>query len=519
MLLAVEPGPHDTATLVRRVVNATSDLDKSDVNLLQRAVADARAALGPAGDLLSNNRGLKTYELLRDMERLVIDVDLAENAARDEDWTTFLSHHSGVLAQGLDDPLFEDRRREQRSAIVAAVRQLRGDLGDGAIQSVADQILSGRAVADLLPRQLPSEVAAKANHLLVFARDMHRSYELRGSRAIGTAAHASGLIARRTKTQRHLFFDVVDETGSIQVVVPATALCWDAALALRVRDAVRVQGQLDLLTPRHGARVLTLIANDLEQPTSVVPHAAAPPIYLARLANHFRAALTKAGYAEVETKLISSQWPSGGVEVLKVLYDGMGPGSFALAPSPAPQLIGHLIRLPVDRVFAVSRCITPTYRDPHVSTEASVVAAAASDVSLAEVLTFVHDVAVELQRSGSTAPLTNVAAQLALKELPWPPYRSAAGVQFPELQVFEPVEMPEATDRGAERLIARLCWPYAHEEPQFRDYVLAEGHSLVTRDEEGHAEPSLTVVTINIERLLTLLLNEHEGRRIPALAG
>lgn len=516
-LLAAEPGSHDFASLILAVIDGGSDITRHDENLLQQAVAAARRALGPASDLLSTNRGHRTYELIRDPTRLRIDIDDADLAVRESDWAAVLAKHRGTFMQGLYDHILDDHRTRQRRQIASAIRHLRPDLGDGLIQSVTDQVLAGRAAADILPEQRQA-VDADGRERLVLARDMQRSYELHGEQIQGTPAHISGLVLKQKKAGGFVFLDVMDGTGQVQVAVPEDTECWELGRELGAKESVRVHGHLAVFKPKHSAPVVTVVADQIDRVAATESRRAASSIYLARLANHFRAALSQAGYAEVETKLISSEWPSDGVEVLKILYDGMGPGAFALAPSPVPQLIQHLIELPVDRAFTVGRCITPTYRDPHVSSEAMVVSAVAADASIGDVLSFVHETAVELHRSGNTAPLTGVASRLARRDLTWPPYGSASGVETPELQLFEPVPLTELADPGAARQVARLCWPYFHEQPQFRDYVLAEGYSTLTRDEEDRPTPTLTVATINIERLLTLLLNEYEGRPIPALA-
>lgn len=426
----------------------------------------------------------------------------------------------GVSDNRIDKALAADREWQPKASRTAA--------------AFAFALLDSVSPTETMPRQqtpavtnIGLEIKGPArSEELVYARDCRRAYELEGKSVLGQPARIRGIITRRTKTKHKTFLDVADRTGdTIQLVIESSSPCWGVATTVGPRDTVLAHGALTVMHPKHDqSPVLSIAATDLskvrsaedeekaddpEVAGSVAPHRA---IYVARLANHFRQRLVAQAFSEVATKLISTDWPDDGVEVLRVTFEGFGAPIF-LSPSPVPQLIDSIIESPFNRIFSVGRCITPTYRDPHVSTEADVIAVVALDMHIRRVLEEVHKMAVELYRSGPTAPLRSVRTTVEVKSLEWPPSGLATAVSDPELQIFAPLDRNNSLS-GPGTELARLCWPRDDPQPQLRDCVLAEGYSQLAGE-----QATLTAAVINIERLLTLLIEERNIRRIPKLAG
>jgi len=350
-------------------------------------------------------------------------------------------------------------------------------------------------------------------------RDILRAVDLAGDEIIGTQVTLSGLVTRRVKQKRILFFDLADGSGTIQLMaVSAEESLWRRAQTFQVRSRIAIRGQLIRSSTGQLSVELTDIADHRSDSHEACEGELPAPteVYLARLEGHFRGEISAQGFTEISTRQISSSWPSDGVDVLRILYDGYGCEPFYLTPSPIPQLIRRLIDLPYERVFSVSRCFTPTYRDPHVSSEAVILAGAASDLSIVQVLELCNELALALYESDETAPVGQRREQLTVRpEVPWSEnHQVHTAVTSPEIQVFGYAEESSGAP-GVQ--IARLCWPYEGPDEYFQadyaEYILGEGYS-----EMAEEESSLTCFVLNIERLLALLLEGCNIRRIPALA-
>jgi hypothetical protein len=505
VLLVCEPRAHSIEDLVHMFVSVASDVDRHDRNLIQQAVTALRRALGPMQDLLVLTQD--GYKLERALGRLYIDVDVAAEHFREHRWSMAVAEHRGRLASGMEADFLGPHRQLQIEQVERSIAALVPGMAQAEVASYTNVVLAGQSIAGLLP-DVASPASIAGRDVLVFARDMHTAFMIHGLEVVNQPGRLSGLVTSRKKTRDRLFLQIEDGTGTIQLEIEATSAAWESALWITVRQRVHAEGHMIVMKPKRGDARLTLRAHAVERRENVT--ASRPTsVYLARLANHFRVALVNEGYNELATKLLSSEWPDDGVEVLKVLYSGMGPGAFALAPSPLPQLISALVSAPFERAFAVAPSITPTYRDPHVSTESLSVTLVALDVAIDLVLEFVHTVALGLYADGSTAPLAKVSDRLERLEGLWPPPSGATGVDRPELQLFS--SAPEGTH--VDSVIARLCWPYEHDDVQMRDYVLAEGYTRL-----AGGSTALTAATINIERLMALLLERHSDRIIPALA-
>lgn len=344
-----------------------------------------------------------------------------------------------------------------------------------------------------------------------------------GDAILGRPACFTGLITRRNKRKTTLFLDLVDGTGKIQALLPRgeSETLWEAAIGFSERSRVAITGRV---VRSATGQTSVEISSITEHPVSAGARGARrggslgadvaeerPPtaLYLARLENHFRHAIQEHGFTEVSMRLISASSPVGGVEPLRVIYDGYG-SAFFLAPSPVPQLVREIIDTPYDRLFSVSRCITQTYRDPHVSVESVILAGVASDLDITTVLALCHELAADLYQSDRTAPIRDLAGALSQSSLPWPPPVEYSVVDKPELQLFD--RTVDGDDSRSTRL-GRLCWPFeTSDEYLHAEYVLAEGYT-----ELSEGEPTLTGFVVNVERLLHMLLDGTDIRQIPTL--
>lgn len=347
-----------------------------------------------------------------------------------------------------------------------------------------------------------------------------RDLEISGGGLIaGRPVELHCIIVKRNKTRTSLFLDVQDETGVLQAVAQSDQFDehkWSAATSLRLGDAVIVRGETTT-----SFRSASVACSSIELVENIVPTAqrgrrtmgVGSPVsqaYVARLQRYIRLALEDAGYIEVATRLITSTPPPmPGLYPLKVVYDGFG-APFYITPSPVPQVIQALASTSYKRVFTVSRCFTQGYRDPVVSVESIIATAAARQTHIEALLLWLD----QTVRTLLLKPETKSARTIDWPETRTISYESfegtaSAAVDQPEIQLFTGLSAaPQISTLG------RLCWPRHPEmHSEFSEHVLAEGYTVGDR-----RSPAFSVATVNIDRLLTLLFEQAELRRIPALA-
>jgi len=102
---------------------------------------------------------------------------------------------------------------------------------------------------------------------------------------------------------------------------------------------------------------------------------------LSRLKNGASSVLAKSSFTEFESRVISTEWPAGGLEPLRVVYPGFGSPA-TLATSPLPQVMEFIETTSTARAFTFSRSFATTFRDRHSSTESVVLGARALDLDL-----------------------------------------------------------------------------------------------------------------------------------------
>lgn len=325
------------------------------------------------------------------------------------------------------------------------------------------------------------------------------------------------VVLSRNKQKRSVFLNLQDESGAVQAVVEKEKVhdsVWTAAINLRAGEAATIHGELT--TAFRGAQVrATAISPVLpEQPRvdrggRVGTGSPVSQVYAARLKRIVREYYQHADYAEIATRLISSiPPPSPGVYPLRVLYPGYG-APFYITPSPAPQLIDALTSTAYDQLFTVARCFTQVYRDPQVSVESVIVTSIKRKEGIQPLLVFADQMVRELLLRPETRtahksdwPNTQIVRLSRLGA------NTSAAVTCPEIQIFT----ESHSDVNASE-VGRLCWPLeAAGTAEFREYVLAEGYTAGLPD-----DPAFSIMSINVDRLLTLILEQADLRRIPAL--
>lgn len=328
------------------------------------------------------------------------------------------------------------------------------------------------------------------------------------------------ILIGRTRSKAALFLDIQDDTGQIQAVLAQSVDNldeWKAAVEYRVGNSLDIIGKTSGKYSAAIVEITRLSAISVGEPVaergrrSVGLGSPITQAYVARLQRIIRNAFEEDGYVEISTRMISSSAPpSPGLYPLRVLYDGFG-APFYIAPSPAPQLIQTLSSTSYDRVFTISRCFTQGYRDPVVSVESVIIVAATRGQSIRDRLlaadTLIRDLLLRPETRTSQAvswPTTRLLSFEAVDAT------SSAAVSSPEIQLFRGI-----AGGGGPTELGRLCWPRHPElRTQFSEYVIAEGYSV------GRADAvAFSVLTINVDRLLTLILEQADLRRIPSLVG
>lgn len=338
--------------------------------------------------------------------------------------------------------------------------------------------------------------------------------------SVETAATAllKCIVIKRNKQGRRLFIDVQDDTGATQLVVEQEHVApghWEFAVARRAGESIVVSVTRSAKFPSASALVTSIEAVTSPAPLlqrGMRSNGLASPVtqaYVARLQRHLRQSLEEESYIEVVTRLITSSKPAPGLYPLKVLYDGYG-APFYISPSPVPQLVQTLANTPYDKVFAVAKCFTQGYRDPIVSVESTIVTFAARRSTLEQGLRSADSLIRVLLKQAGALPGGSDAVP---PELPTRRSRlddsSSSAVTAPEIQIFAPPEPGLAISESG-----RLCWPTLREgHDSFREYVVAEGFCVGTA-----TSPAYSVITINVDKLISMLFEHVDLRRIPSLS-
>jgi len=196
-------------------------------------------------------------------------------------------------------------------------------------------------------------------------------------------AHIRGIVTERKNAGRAQFIEVLDVTGSIQVVFLADSFSdeedYKLCKKVRVGDVISVVGPF---APNNANRLSIFptkppefVGEDVAIPigqTDLPYRAAGAKMIQARIIKRLRQFLDKSGFVEIEPRYLSTSWAGYGLEPIKAVFPGFGLPIY-LNPSPLPQLFEVLISTGQRKIYAVGRCFSSSARDTRSSTEATVV--------------------------------------------------------------------------------------------------------------------------------------------------
>lgn len=337
--------------------------------------------------------------------------------------------------------------------------------------------------------------------LLLYARDVRSHHRLQP--LVEASARISGLVTRVGGHGRVRFISLRDATGSIQLIAERGKLGdadWETVKAVRAGQRITAVGGIGL--SRNGELSISLTeapisrSNDLGASLSQGEDDYArvgSQILAARLRNRATAFFRRQGFVEIEPALISASWRSPGLEPLLVQYQGFGAPAY-LAPSPASQLLDALVATGVNRVFAVSRCFTTTYRDEKSSAESSILVTKAFEMSMEEANELVREAVTEVLGDLETLPeeITPLLTDWTAKKKAWPPEPGSGEYGTPTIELYsDPVEQ-QGQDPTQIAEVSRVVWP--------PNRVIAE-----TASEVLEGELDVVTCTLHLERMVSLL--------------
>lgn len=325
------------------------------------------------------------------------------------------------------------------------------------------------------------------------ARVHHQLYP-----ATSLEARLRGRITRTNRRGGICFLTLLDVSESIQLVAERSSLSeasWEAVRCLARGSSVRVSGAVRETSNGTISVFLSDAPKLLRSPTAdslLSDHfdEVGAQLLLARLSGFAREFFLDNEFNEIEARLLSTAWPEGGLNPLRVHYPGFGRGSFYLAISPVPQLFRAQVATHQDRVFTVTRCFTSSYLD-HIAGVESVILSA-------QMLDFGLSGAAQLAGRAVSGVLRNFRPEMAadtmagtntvLRPGVWPPAGDRIDVQEAEIQIYTEINDLQADING----LFRLVFP--------PDYLLAEGYCYSVDD-----ALRFTVLNINLERMVPLL--------------
>lgn len=207
---------------------------------------------------------------------------------------------------------------------------------------------------------------------------MHESVRSALDGEHGETAIIIGYVVSVRKSSRTIFADVRDYTNVIQLVMERESLSesdWNSCKRLKAHHRISAEGSVG--STRSGQKSIyasvkpTVLGrvngaiHDLDLQLSIF----ANQLLLSRMRFSFQKLVADLGYIEIEPRVLSSDWPKNGLEALRVNYPGFGSHA-TLATSPANQLREFMLATGNDRVFAISRCFSSTFRIENSSSEA-----------------------------------------------------------------------------------------------------------------------------------------------------
>lgn len=206
-----------------------------------------------------------------------------------------------------------------------------------------------------------------------------------------TPVAASGFVTALRKYEGWTFLRVVDLTGEFKVRL--------VGLAGDVKKSRRIRVEGTLRFNDEGAYILADTPPVvLGGPLSADSRSTGEPgewlsrALTARLRAGAAAYLNRQGFLEIEPRLLSTIWPSVGLEPIRAAYPGFG-ASVTLATSPLPQLLEFVEATGVARVYCATHSFATSFRDRFSSTEVAILGARALDLEADEIDAFLMQLA------------------------------------------------------------------------------------------------------------------------------
>jgi hypothetical protein len=319
-------------------------------------------------------------------------------------------------------------------------------------------------------------------------------------------AELRGLI---TKVRHHgglIFFDFEDATSSIQLIAHQERFNdpdWSCMLRIKSSDRVIAEGSISHSNTGEPSIVLEKILQLIDQPETTNKirtvrelDRVGVRLFLARLRYKAEDFFRSNGFLQIEPNFISTTWVTQGIEPLRVQYEGFGVPTY-LTPSPSPQLIAAMETTGLDKVFAVGRCFTTTYRDETTSAESLILMAKLARTTISEI-TEISKQALSatlgdnetmpenyqnIMRNGWNIESSEISPELGINSL-----------VNPTIQIYNlPLEDTNRSISGTTiTTIMRACWP-----PKM---VLIEGSLRILNGSSG-----VGTITLFLERSVPLL--------------
>lgn len=236
------------------------------------------------------------------------------------------------------------------------------------------------------------------------------------------------------RSNRTRFLELQDISDSIQIVVEKEKLSAEVSHAFaNVRPGVGVairgtigrsnNGTVSLFpteppTPLRAIGEVDLIAEDLS--------GVATQVLLSRLESFVRSELIKSNFIELTPRFLSSSWPKGGLEPLRVQFAGQSVVPLYLAVSPIPQLVRAILAVGDSDFFSISRTFATNFVATQNGAESvvaatiqmgqSISAVAADSVGLAQRLLVRPETGTdaEIRRHWAATPTTSSSGSLGM---------------------------------------------------------------------------------------------------------
>lgn len=214
---------------------------------------------------------------------------------------------------------------------------------------------------------------------LKFAQDVRNHFEIFGPNDI--LATVRGLVTKRKNKGRVQFIELLDVTGSIQILLLKENFSdedyEEKCRKLARGNIISASGPVELskgngelsIVPTEPPEVLEIGSSFVLEEGADAFRSAGSRVVQARIIDRLESYFRQHDYLEIEPKILSTEWDGNGLEPLRAEFPGFGHNVF-LVPSPLPQLFEALISTGAGSVFATGKCLSTSYRDVHSSTEA-----------------------------------------------------------------------------------------------------------------------------------------------------